>query len=80
MELGENNVQVMKRHAELVNEHYKEPMIWLFDDMTASVFKALVSDESESDLEVDIGKWLFEGIVDVFWKLLSYLFVSCNEL
>ena len=46
MELGENNVQDMRRYEELADEHYKEPMYGLFDDMTALVLKALVSDES----------------------------------
>ena len=56
MELGENSVQVMKRYDEKVNEHYKEPLSRLFDGMTASVLESMVSDESESDVEVDIGK------------------------
>ena len=55
MELGENNVQVMKRYVELVNEHYKEPVIGFFDDVTTSVLKVLVSGESESDY-VKVGK------------------------
>ena len=57
VELGENNVQVMKRYVELVNEHHKEPVIGLFDDLMTSVLEALVSDESESDMKV--GKQLF---------------------
>ena len=58
VELGRNNVQVMKICKELVNEHYKEPAAvnGLFDDVTTSVLKALVSDKSESDVEVNIGK------------------------
>ena len=60
VELGRNNVQVTKRYAELVNEHLKEPVNGLFDDVTTSVLKTLVSDESESDVEV-AGKRLFEG-------------------
>ena len=57
MELGRNNVlQVIKRYEELVNEHYNEPVNGLFDDVTTSVLKTLVSDESESDVEVDVGK------------------------
>ena len=51
----------MKRHVELVKEHYKEPVIGLLDDMMKSVLKALVSDKSESDMEVDVRKRLFEG-------------------
>ena len=56
MELGENNMQVMKRYWELVSECYKEPVNGLFDNVTTSVLKALVSEESESDVEVDIRK------------------------
>ena len=33
----------------------------LFDDVMTSVLKAMVSDESKSDMEVDIEKRLFEG-------------------
>ena len=55
MELGENNVQLIKRYEELVNEHHKQPVNWLFDNIMASVIKALVSDESESNVEVDVG-------------------------
>ena len=51
----------MKRYGDLVNEHYKEPGIEKFDDLTTSVIRALVSDESESDVEVDAAKWSFEG-------------------
>ena len=47
MELGESNVQG-KRYEELVNEHYKEPVNESFDDVTASVLKVRMSDESES--------------------------------
>ena len=50
MELGSNNVQVMKKYEHLVNEHYKEPVNGKFDDVTASVLKELMSDD-ESDLE-----------------------------
>ena len=40
MELGNNNVQVMKKYKHLVNEHYKEPVNGQkFDDVTASVLK-----------------------------------------
>ena len=48
----------MQWSEELVNEHYKEPAAvrGLFDDVTTSVLKALVSDESESDVEVNVGK------------------------
>ena len=42
-----NNVQIMKK--------YKELVIGLFDDVTPSVLKALVSDTSESDVEVNVG-------------------------
>ena len=55
MDLGENNIQLMKRYEELVNEHHKQPVNWLFDDIMALVIKALVSDESESNMEVDVG-------------------------
>ena len=51
MKLEENNVQVTKRYKELVNERYKKPENRLFDDVMASTLKALVSDESESDVE-----------------------------
>ena len=44
-----------ERYKELVNEHYKEPVNGLFD-VTTSVLKALVPDEPESDVEVNIGK------------------------
>ena len=37
----------MKTYIHLVNEHYKEPGIKMFDDVTTSVIRALVSDESE---------------------------------
>ena len=56
MELGENSVQVMNGYNEKVNEHYKEPVIGLFDDVTALLLEPMVSDESESDVQVDIGK------------------------
>ena len=46
----------MKRYVELVNEHYKELVMGLFDDMITSALKALVSDESESDVQVDVEK------------------------
>ena len=67
----------MKRYEELVNKHYNEPVNKLFDDVTASVLEALVSNESESesDMEVDVGKWLFENVVDVSWNTLS-LFIG----
>ena len=56
MELRRDNVQVVKRYKELVNEHWKKPVNRLFDDVTTSVLKALVSDESELDVEVNFGK------------------------
>ena len=56
MKLGENSVQVMNGYNEKVNEHYKEQVIRLFDDVTALLLEPMVSDESESDVEVDIGK------------------------
>ena len=40
-----------------MNEHDEEPVNGLFDDVTTSVLKALASNESESDVEVDVGKW-----------------------
>ena len=46
----------MKRYGELVNEHNTDPETRLFDDMVASVLKALVSHESESDVKVEIGR------------------------
>ena len=39
-----------------MNEHYKEPVKGLFEDLATSVLKALVSNESKSDIEVDIGR------------------------
>ena len=59
MELGNNNVQVMKKYEELVNEHYKEPLNGKFDDVTASALKELMSDdesnlESESETEGEV--------------------------
>ena len=45
-----------EKYEELVNEHYKEPVSGLFDDVTASVLRTLVSDKSESDVEVNIRK------------------------
>ena len=56
VKLGENNIQVMKRYEELVNEHCNEPVNGLFDNMMTSVLKALVLNESESDMKDDIGK------------------------
>ena len=38
-ELVENNVQVLKRCEELVNEHYKEPVKGLFNNIVVSVLK-----------------------------------------
>ena len=40
---------------------WKEPAIEMFDEVKTSVIRALVSDESESNMEVDVGKWPFEG-------------------
>ena len=59
MELGNNNVQVIKKYEELVDEHYKEPSNGNFDDVTASILKELMSDnesdlESESETEVEV--------------------------
>ena len=59
MELGNNNVQVVKKDEELVNEHYKEPSNGNFDDVTASILKELMSNdesdlESESETEVEV--------------------------
>ena len=51
----------MKRYVDLVNEHYKEPGIEMFDNVTTSVIRALVSDESESNVEVDVAKSSFQG-------------------
>ena len=47
---------VMKIYVDLVNEHCKEPEIKMFDDVMTSVIRALVSDESESNVEVDVAK------------------------
>ena len=52
----------METYEELVHEHYEEPVNKLFDVM-ASMLKALISDESESDMEVNIG---FESTISVF--------------
>ena len=46
----------MKRYVDLVNEHYKEPGIEMFNDVTTSVITTLVSNESESNVEVDVAK------------------------
>ena len=46
----------LKGHEELVNEHYKEPVKRQVDDMMASVLKAVVSNISGSNMEVNIGK------------------------
>ena len=48
----------MKRYLDIVNEHYKEPGIEIFDDVTISAIRTLVyiSDESESNVEVDVTK------------------------
>ena len=54
VELERNNVQVMTSYEELANEHYKKPVNRLFDDLATSVLKALVSDESELDVEVKV--------------------------
>ena len=70
----------MKRYVDLVNEHYKEPGIKLFDDVMTSVIRALVSDESElsqtwkSMLQSDH----LRG--DVSENYLFYLLVYCDEL
>ena len=57
MELGRNNVQVMKRYEELENEHQRAVAVnGLLDDVTTSVLKALASDKSKSDVEVNVGK------------------------
>ena len=44
-----------ERYEELVNEHFKEPVVRLFDDVTASVLETLVSNESRSDVEFAVG-------------------------
>ena len=44
----------MKRYVDLVNEHYKEPGIEMFDDVTTSVIRALEFDESESYVEATL--------------------------
>ena len=76
MELGRNNAQVIKRYEELVNEHLKEPVNGLFDDVTTSVLiKTLVSDESESDMEVNVVR-----VVGVLENYFFYLLVSCKQL
>ena len=54
MDLGNNNVQIIKKYEELVNEHYKEPSNGNFDHVTASIVKELMSDD-ESDLESRVG-------------------------
>ena len=69
----DNYYWFMKRYVDLVNERYKEPGIEMFNNVTTSVIRAMVSDESESNVEVDVAKWLFEGWC--FWKLL-FLFIG----
>ena len=44
-------MQVINRYEDLVNEHYKQPVNGKFDDVTASVLKALMSNEAKSDTE-----------------------------
>ena len=39
-----------------MNEHYIEPGIEMFDDVTKSVIRALGFDKSESNVEVDVAK------------------------
>ena len=51
-EAGKEQRTVHKRYEELVNEHWKKPVNGLFDGVTTSV----VSDESKSDVEVNVGK------------------------
>ena len=46
----------MKKYVDLVNEHYKEPGIEMFDDVMTSVIRPLVSNESESNVEVAVAK------------------------
>ena len=41
----EQRIGHKKIHKELVNEHYKEPVNGLLDDVTTSGLKALASDE-----------------------------------
>ena len=74
----EQRTQVIKSCKELVIEHYKEPVNGLFDDMVASVLKALLFNESESDAKVDIGHLLFESVVDVFFLIYWFLAMNFN--
>ena len=46
----------MKKYIDLVNKRYKESRIETFDDVTTSVIIALVSDESESNVEVNVAR------------------------
>ena len=46
----------------------------LFDDVMTPVLKALVPDESESDIEVNAGKYYLR-VVDVFENYFVQLFI-----
>ena len=60
-----------------MNEHYKEPVKRQVDDMMASVLKAVVSNISGSNMEVNIGKWLLDGIVN---GVLKFVYQNLNSL
>ena len=49
MDLGESNIQVMKKYEDLVNEHNKEPVN---DDVTKS---ALISDNEDDESDTESG-------------------------
>ena len=49
MGVGESNLQALKKYEDLANEHYKEPINGMFDDVTASVLEALKSDSDTEE-------------------------------
>ena len=53
MDLGESNVQVMKKYKDLVNEHYKKPVNGMLDDVMTSVLEALISDDEDDESDTD---------------------------
>ena len=55
MDVGDTlNVQVLK-YEDLVMEYYKEPENRMFNDVTALVLEALMSEDNDSDSESELG-------------------------
>ena len=48
-----------------MNEHYKDPVNGTFDDVTASGFKELTSDESELESESEVEVASTPATVDI---------------